>query len=72
MELDIIVDQVSEKLGITKDQAAEFLKLKTWSGRIRFLTAHGLGDATIAKFLGKRQQHVRSVRLKPVVRPREK
>lgn len=66
-----IFEEFKYRTGLTEDQFDKFLKLKTWSARIRILVNSGLADKDIAKLLGKRQQHVRSVRLKNVNHPRE-
>jgi hypothetical protein len=42
----------------------------TTSAKMRTLVAAGFSDGAIGKFLGKRPQHVRNVRITPVTNPR--
>lgn len=68
---DFLHEELRAKTKMTSEQTEHFLSLRTWSARIRLLVSVEMPDAEIAKLLRKRQQHVRSVRLKPSIKPRE-
>ena len=51
---------------VSSDVAKELESLETTSAKIRYLHAKGWERGDIARFLGKRYQHVRNVLITPL------
>jgi hypothetical protein len=60
---------VETKIELSKTQQAKFDELKTISAQIRYLAAEGFKTGPIAKYMGKRYQHIRNVLTTPLKRP---
>lgn len=57
-----------EDIKLSDAQAKAYEDKKTVSAQIRYLNSEGFGRSAIAKFLGKRYQHVRNVLETPLKR----
>lgn len=69
-DAEVVQSSKTKDRSVTAAQKKRIDGMDTWSAKMRYMDSEGFTNGEIARYLGKRPQHVRNVLVTPVKNPR--